>query len=103
MKSKYYSEDWFDATCKFVGGAQKFGDVRWAPHPTDKFDIPYVSIGAGPAKIVINSGVHGIEGYFGSAAQLMFLDEITPKLLPKILQKYTIVLIHIINGCRFLD
>ncbi len=104
----YWSENWFDATEKFVAAAEKFGTVKWMRHPptprlwgtspSDIFDIPYVSIGRGKSKIVINSGVHGLEGYFGSVAQIMFLTEIAPKLSPEILSKYTIVLIHVING-----
>lgn len=98
MQPNYYSQDWASATDKFVRAASKFGLVKWATEPGFAYKIPYVSIGHGSEKIVINSGVHGIEGYFGSAAQLMFLDKIAPKLSEKFLDKYTLVLIHVING-----
>ncbi|MBQ7127735.1 MAG: DUF2817 domain-containing protein [Alphaproteobacteria bacterium] len=95
---KYYYENWYQATQKFVKNASRFADVRWCVANNHTFDIPYVLIGNGPDKIVINSGIHGIEGYFGSAAQNMFLDKFVPALDRKFLRKHTICLIHVING-----
>lgn len=95
---KYYSENWYQATDKFCENASHHGDLRWCVADNHDFDIPYVVIGHGPHKIVVNSGVHGLEGYFGSAAQNMFLDKIACNLSPKMLAKYTVVLIHAING-----
>jgi hypothetical protein len=95
---KYYSENWYQATEKFYQNASRYGDLRWCMKDGHEFDIPYVLIGDGPHKVVINSGVHGIEGFFGSAAQNMFLDKFAQDLTPDFLQKYTIVLIHVING-----
>ncbi len=94
----YYSENWYQATEKFYNRARLFNDVKWCVSGSTEYDIPYVLIGNGPNKIVINSGVHGIEGYFGSAAQIMFLDKYAAKLSDKILQEYTIALIHVVNG-----
>ena len=96
--NKYYSENWYSATSKFFKNAIPFGDLRWCVSNKTKYDIPYVLIGNGPHKVVINSGVHGIEGYFGSAAQNMFLDEYVPLFNQEMLNNYTIVLIHVING-----
>ena len=98
MLKKFYSENWHQATEKFVRNATRAGDVRWAVAKNHQFDIPYVTIGHGPNRVVINSGIHGIEGYFGSAAQNMFLENFAPKLKPELLAKYTFVLIHVING-----
>lgn len=96
---KYYSENWNQATEKFVKNAARYGDVRWCVADGCKFDIPYVIIGNGPHKLVINSGVHGIEGFFGSAAQNMLLDmNVRQHLKPEFFEKYSIVLIHVING-----
>ena len=95
---KYYSENWYQATDKFCKNASQHGDLRWCVADNHVFDIPYVTIGRGPHKIVVNSGVHGLEGYFGSAAQNMFLDKIACNLSPEMLAKYTFVLIHAING-----
>lgn len=95
---KYYSENWYQATDKFVKNASGVSDVKWCVADKHEFDIPYALIGHGSNKIVINSGVHGIEGYFGSAAQNMFLDKFAPALNKDFLRKYTICLIHVING-----
>lgn len=95
---KYYSENWYQATEKFYKNASRHGDLQWCVADGHDFDIPYVSIGSGPHKIVINSGIHGIEGFFGSAAQNMFLDKFAKGLEPDFLRKYTVVLIHVING-----
>lgn len=95
---RYYSENWLDATKKFYAAASHFNDVKWCVSDATQYDIPYVLIGSGPHKVVINSGVHGIEGYFGSAAQLMFLENFAPFLTANILNNYTIALVHVING-----
>lgn len=97
MKNNYYSENWYQATEKFRSAAPA-GSLRWVKSPKTEFDIPYSTIGVGPNKVVINSGIHGLEGYFGSAAQLLFLREFLPKLSSDILWRHTIVLIHAING-----
>ncbi len=95
---KYYSENWYQATEKFCRNAPRYGELRWCVADGHDFDIPYVLIGDGPHKVVINSGIHGIEGFFGSAAQNMFLDKFAGKLTQDLRKKYTIVLIHVING-----
>ena len=95
---EYYSESWHEATQKFRNKAAKIGAVKWCVANNHNFDIPYILIGNGPHKVVINSGVHGIEGYFGSAAQLLFLDRFASRISPELLKNYTFVLIHVING-----
>lgn len=98
QRAQYYSENWHEATDKFVKSSPGFSDIEWEKSESSKYDIPYVQIGNGPHKIIINSGIHGVEGYFGSAALIMFLREFAPKLSQKILNKYTVLLIHGING-----
>ncbi len=98
MRDDYYSENWHQATEQFYKRAMQYGDLLWCSANGHAYDIPYVLIGCGPHKVVINSGVHGIEGYYGSAAQNMFLDRFARDLDPEILANYTIVLIHVING-----
>ncbi len=95
---RFYSENWYQATDKFFQSARNAGDLRWCVADGTSYDIPYVLIGNGANKVVINSGVHGLEGFFGSAAQLLFLDKFAKSLSPRALQHYTIVLIHVING-----
>ncbi len=98
MKQDYYSENWYQATEKFYKSAPRFGELKWCVANNHDFDIPYVLIGNGPNKVVVNSGVHGLEGFFGSAAQLYFLEQFAPYLSQELLNKYTIVLVHVING-----
>lgn len=98
MKQDYYSENWYQATEKFYKSASRVGDLKWCVAENHKFDIPYVFIGNGPNKVVVNSGIHGLEGYFGSAAQLHFLNKFAPYLSAELLKNYTIVLVHVING-----
>ena len=96
---EYYSENWEQATDNFYKLAIKHGDLRWCVSPNKRsYDISYVIIGDGPNKIVINSGIHGIEGYFGSAAQNLFLDKVAKQIAPGALRRYSIVLIHVVNG-----
>ncbi len=98
MHSKYFSENWYQATDKFIKNATGRGFLQWCVADNHNFDIPYVTIGNGPHKVVINSGIHGIEGFFGSAVQNMFLDRWVDGLSKQFWEKYTIVLIHVING-----
>lgn len=98
MQDRFYSENWYEATEKFRKNASDVGVLRWCVADKTKYDIPYVFIGNGPHKLVINSGVHGIEGYFGSAAQNMFLTDFVPLFNSDVLKNYTIVLVHVING-----
>ncbi len=94
----YYSENWYQATEKFTKNASKIGVLKHCRADGNQFEIPYLMIGNGPRKLVINSGVHGIEGYFGSASQNMFLDKFVNGLSNDVLDKYTIVLIHVVNA-----
>lgn len=49
-------------------------------------------------KIVLSSGIHGIEGYIGHVCQMYFIDHI----LPKMKKETTLVLFHIINPHGFI-
>ena len=57
MRRSYFSENWFQATEQFMQRASQFGDLRWCVADGHDFDIPYVLIGNGPNKVVINSGI----------------------------------------------
>lgn len=94
----FYSENWFEATDKFFWFADKVGRTSVYQLPGMQYEISCVTIGSGANKIVINSGVHGIEGYFGSAAQNMFLSNIYPKIPKNVFRDFSIILIHVING-----
>ena len=94
----FYSENWFEATQKFIRNANGLGKLVFYKSQSMQYEIPCVTIGSGDNKIVINSGVHGIEGYFGSAAQNMLLSNMISKISNQALDKFSITLIHVING-----
>lgn len=94
----YYSENWRDATEKFKCAGEKFGQIREYTSDGSEFPITVLTIGDGPHKIVINSGMHGLEGYFGSAAMIKWLSDKAKFLSPEFNKKFTIVLVHVING-----
>jgi len=94
----FYSENWDEATQKFIRNASGKGVLSFYKTPKMEYEISCVTIGNGDDKMVLNSGVHGVEGYFGSAAQNMFLSKMLSKVSNRALDKFSIVLIHVING-----
>ena len=52
------------------------------------------SLGPKEEVILLNAGLHGVEGYVGSAMQTLFVEEFIPRLDP---QTAGIVLVHAIN------
>ena len=88
----FYSENWFEATQKFVRNAGPVGTLSFYKAPNMEYEISCLTIGSGDEKIVINSGVHGIEGYFGSAAQNMFLSNMLPRISKPALEKFSLVI-----------
>ncbi|MDR0803775.1 MAG: M14 family metallopeptidase [Rickettsiales bacterium] len=95
---KIYSDSYATATQKFIQAAEKYGPVKWYSHPKSDYRIPTLNLGDGPRKIVINSGMHGIEGFFGSASILRWLDGGADFLHPRYWNDFQITIIHIING-----
>ena len=98
MSDDYYSENWNQATEKFVKSVPSFAHLKWCVADGTTFDIPYITIGRGPQKYVVNSGVHGLEGYFGSAAQIWFLRNMASQITESAANRISLVLIHVING-----
>lgn len=94
----YFPVNWQHATEKFVHNAHNVGDLNWCVAQNHSYDIPYVIIGNGSEKFVFYSGISGLDAFYGSAAQNLFLDKIAPNLTPELKQRYTIVLIHAVNG-----
>ena len=47
MIKDYYSENWYQATDKFIKNAQGRGVLRWCVMPGHEYDIPYLTIGNG--------------------------------------------------------
>lgn len=62
-------------------------------------DICYIRASKKPDKILIlSSGVHGVEGFVGSAVQLYFIDNYINK---EFLEKTSVLLIHSVNPYGF--
>lgn len=81
--TNFYSPDYFAARDRFLAASNKLGLEHHAlqiPAPSPRDEPLTIDITlAGPAKpktaLVLTSGVHGVEGLFGSAVQLAFLDQ----------------------------
>lgn len=100
MKSvqKYYSDNWQQACMKFMDFSRGLGDVKWCVAKNHDYDIPYVKIGNGTNKIVLYSGLNGLDAFYGCAAQNMFLEKFASHLSPQMCEQYTVVLMPVVNG-----
>ncbi|MCL2331721.1 MAG: DUF2817 domain-containing protein [Proteobacteria bacterium] len=94
----FYSESYAEATDKFMFAAAAHGKVSEYKSERTEYAIPVLAIGHGPRKIVINSGIHGIEGFFGSAAYNFWLSTNAKFLDKKFHNDFSIYFIHGING-----
>jgi hypothetical protein len=100
--SDYYSPDYFTARQRFLAACERHGFTHQslpidAPSPTA--EPLTIDIGVrGPADasqaVVISSGIHGVEGFFGSAVQLSALDSLDDWRLPA---NAKTILIHALN------
>ena len=104
MTEQFFSVNYANARVRFLKAAKSVnGEVlSYAIHNSDNTDlaIDVAIIGASDAgkTLVVSSGVHGIEGFFGSAVQLAWLNAIASDA-----QKAGVrtVLIHAINPFGF--
>ncbi len=81
MSEQYFSESYSEARRRFRDAAASLGADLHA-HPIDAgaddaltIDVAVLGGDQAPA-IVTSSGVHGVEGFFGSAVQLALLDRL---------------------------
>ena len=103
----YYSADYFTAKCRFLVACERLGfDLHElpidAPSPTgDPLTIDVAVRGAHQptSALVVSSGVHGVEGFFGAAVQLAFLENLSPSWRPP--ENSAIVFIHALNPFGF--
>ncbi len=93
---EFFSESFAEATDKFINNSKKFGELKIYSNPKTTYDVPVLTIGNGANKIVINTGIHGLEGFSGSSALNMFLSLNSGFLKEN--KNFQIVLIHCING-----
>jgi predicted deacylase len=105
--ASYYSADYFMARRRFLAASARLGLEHHAleidaPSPNSEplsIDITIAGAAKPRSAIVLSSGVHGVEGLFGSAIQLAFLERLGSHWrLPK---DAAIVLIHTVNPFGF--
>lgn len=101
MKSLYFyfSENYADADNRFREDAAKYGQIKDYMVGKTNRKIPVITFGHGPNKFVINTGVHGIEGYAGSAFLRKFMTEHS-EFLKQISDSSTVSLsfVHAVNA-----
>lgn len=103
----YYSPDYFTARKRFVAAARRLGfELRSlpidAPSPTSEpltIDVAVAGSQHPRAAVVVSSGMHGVEGFFGSAVQLAFLEQLSAKWRPR--PGAALILIHALNPFGF--
>jgi Protein of unknown function (DUF2817) len=105
--SQYFSPDYHTARRRFVSACQRLGaehraiPIR-APSPTAvplTIDIGVLGSEHPSSALVLSSGLHGVEGFFGSAVQLAFLERLSPGWRPP--DGAAIVLLHSLNPFGF--
>lgn len=103
MNIQFFSKDYAEARSRFVElagkvGAQTFSyPIAGAPDENLTIDVATIGPMDAPA-LVISSGVHGVEAFFGSAVQLAFLNEMAAR-NPSTSVRY--VFLHVINPYGF--
>lgn len=105
--AQYYSADYFSARRRIAAASARLGlahhalEIRAASPNSEPLSIDIAVLGAAKPKsaIVLSSGVHGVEGLFGSAVQLAFLERIAEQWQPP--AEAAVVLIHAINPFGF--
>lgn len=102
----YYPHTYTEARQRFRAWGKKFreryngvatGYLKVPSEMDDDLTVDYIYIPAQDKKrklLIISSGIHGVEGYVGSAVQELFMDRHLAKLA---LQKIGVLLIHGIN------
>ncbi|MEL6106152.1 MAG: M14 family metallopeptidase [Planctomycetota bacterium] len=104
MEDSYFSADYDTARRRFRESARRL-DADLVSHPVlardhDSLTIDVVTVGpeTGPV-VIISSGVHGVEGFLGSAIQLALLDQLRAE--KRLSARY--VLVHAVNPFGFAE
>ena len=103
----YYSSDYFSARQRLLAAGTRRGFAHHAlqihaPSPSSEpltIDITVAGAAKPKTAIVLSSGVHGVEGLFGSAVQLAFMEQLPLSWLPP--AGAAVVFIHAINPFGF--
>jgi hypothetical protein len=103
----FYSADYFAARRRFIAAAGEHGfkhselEIQ-AKSPTDEpltIDVAVAGAARPQTALLLSSGIHGVEGFFGSAVQLAFLDSLAPDWQPP--RGAAVVLLHALNPYGF--
>lgn len=103
----YFSQSYLQARERFLDIVAQRGGTTWryeigqtAPSG-EALTIDVARFGSEKARevLVISSGTHGVEGFFGSAAQLSFLNERLDQALSQ--EGVAVVMIHAVNPFGF--
>lgn len=103
MSELHFSKTYAESRRRFVGAARKAG-AKLASHEIDAESDERLSIdvavlgGDQDSAIVVSSGVHGVEGFFGAAVQLALLERFNDANSQKNIRY---VLIHGVNPFGF--
>jgi hypothetical protein len=103
----YYSADYSTARERFVAAAQRSGFALRslpidAPSPDAQpltIDVAVAGADQPRSAIVVSSGMHGVEGFFGSAVQLALLEQLPANWRPS--EGSALILIHALNPFGF--
>jgi hypothetical protein len=107
LPASYYSADYFSAKSRFIAAARRAG-LEHCAVPIDAvgpnnepltIDVALAGDAAAEKVIVVTSGVHGVEGLFGSAVQLAFLERLSAGWLPP--AGSSLVMVHAVNPFGF--
>lgn len=105
--TSYYSDDYFSARERFLAAGIRLGLEHHAlpihaPSPNSESLTIDISV-AGDTKprsaLVLSSGMHGVEGLFGSAVQSAFLEKLAAGWKPPV--GTAVVMIHAVNPFGF--
>ncbi|NND97776.1 MAG: DUF2817 domain-containing protein [Pirellulaceae bacterium] len=98
----YFSQDYFEARDRFRNAAQRMhAELLQYPVPCDRdltIDVAVLGDATAPHASVFSSGLHGVEGFFGSAVQLAWMQQLADDLNAN---GSRIVLLHAINPFGF--
>jgi predicted deacylase len=103
----YYSTDYFEARQRLLQACKRLGCEHHAlaihaPSPQSEpltIDITIIGAAKPTSALVLSSGVHGVEGLFGSAVQLAFVEQLAHGWQPPL--GAAVVLIHAVNPYGF--
>ena len=95
MASEYFSISYEDARSKFLDASSSLEVESFCLRDDLFIDVAFKK-SRGKKIIFLVSGTHGVEGYLGSAAQLLFLKEFLPKI-----KNVSVCFIHALNPFGF--